>query len=98
MTTPEIPDKAIEAASAAYMATPRCRCIQTPQDKKQMRAALEAAMPHLRAAWEQPIRELCEGSLAKASDPLASRMFNGSPFPAKVCAKDVLALLEGGGE
>ena len=42
-----VPDEAIEAASAAYMATPRCRCIQTPQDKKQMRAALEAALPHL---------------------------------------------------
>lgn len=27
---------------------PRCRCIQTPQDKKQMRAALEAAMPAIR--------------------------------------------------
>ena len=43
-----VPDEAIEAASAAYMATPRCRCIQTPQDKKQMRAALEAAMPAIR--------------------------------------------------
>ena len=61
-------------------------------------AALTAATPHLRAAWEQPIRELCEGALAKASDPLAGRMFDGSPFPAVVRAKDVLALLEGGGE
>ena len=59
---------------------------------------LRAATPHLRAAWEQPIRELCEGALAKASDPLAGRMFDGSPFPAVVRAKDVLALLEGGAE
>lgn len=59
---------------------------------------LTAATPHLRAEWEQPIRELCEGALAKADDPLASRMFNGSPFPAVVRAKDVLALLEGGAE
>ena len=66
--------------------------------ERESEIALTAATPHLRAAWEQPIRELCEGALTMASDPLASRMFDGSPFPAVVRAKDVLALLEGGGE
>ena len=61
-------------------------------------AAIDAATPHLRAAWEQPIRELCEAAIKRANDPLAPRVFNGEPFPATVCAQDILALLEGGAE
>ena len=94
-----IPDEAVEAATGVEIGDLN-ETVEAPWhlQPEEARRVLEAATPHLRAAWEQPIRELCEGSLAKASDPLASRMFNGSPFPAKVCAKDVLALLEGGAE
>ena len=61
-------------------------------------AALSAAAPHLRAAWEQPIRELCEAAIKRANDPLAARGFYGEAFPATVYAQDILDLLEGGGE
>ena len=60
-------------------------------------AALTAATPHLRAAWEQPIRELCEQAIQDKEDSLC-RMFNGEPFPAMIPATAVLALLESGGE
>ena len=60
-------------------------------------AELTAAAPHLRAAWEQPIRELCEAAIKRANDPLAARGFYGEAFPATVYAQDILALLEGGG-
>ena len=60
--------------------------------------ALTAATPHLRAAWEQPIRGLCEAAIKRANDPLAARGFYGEAFPATVYAQDILALLEGGGE
>ena len=60
-------------------------------------AALTAATPHLRAAWEQPIRELCERAI-RASEISLSRTFNGTPFPATVYAREILALLEGGAE
>ena len=63
--------------------------------KRDSENALTAATPHLRAAWEQPIRELCEAAIKRANDPLAPRVFNGAPFPATVCAQDILALLEG---
>lgn len=65
---------------------------------REARNALTAATPHLRAEWEQPIRELCEGAIKRANDPLAARGFNGETFPATVYAQDILALLEGGGE
>ena len=55
-----------------------------------------AATPHLRAAWGQPIRELCEAAIKRANDPLAARGFYGEAFPATVYAQDILALLEGG--
>ena len=61
-------------------------------------AELAAATPHLRAAWEQPIRELCEAAIKRANDPLAARGFYGEAFPATVYAQDILALLEGGAE
>ena len=57
--------------------------------------ALSAAAPHLRAAWGQPIRELCEAAIKRANDPLAARGFWGEPFPATVYAQDILDLLEG---
>ena len=60
--------------------------------------ALTAATPHLRAAWEQPIRELCEAAIKRANDPLAARGFYGEAVPATVYAQDILDLLEGGGE
>ena len=60
--------------------------------------ALAAATPHLRAAWGQPIRELCEAAIKRANDPLAARGFYGEAFPATVYAQDILDLLEGGGE
>ena len=60
--------------------------------------ALAAATPHLRAAWEQPIRGLCEAAIKRANDPLAARGFYGEAFPATVYAQDILDLLEGGGE
>lgn len=59
---------------------------------------IAAAAPHLRAAWEKPIRELCEAEIERANGPLAERMFSGQPFPAMITAEDVLALLEGGAE
>ena len=62
------------------------------------RALLTAATPHLRAAWEQPIRGLCEAAIKRANDPLAARGFYGEAFPATVYAQDILDLLEGGGE
>ena len=61
-------------------------------------AELTAATPHLRAAWGQPIRELCEAAIKRANDPLAARGFYGEAFPATVYAQDILDLLEGGGE
>ena len=60
--------------------------------------ALTAAAPHLRAAWGQPIREMCEAAIKRANDPLAARGFYGEAFPATVYAIDILALLEGGAE
>ena len=60
--------------------------------------AIRAAAPHLRAAWGQPIRELCEAAIKRANDPLAARGFYGEAFPATVYAQDILDLLEGGGE
>ena len=60
--------------------------------------ALQAAAPHLRAAWGQPIRELCEAAIKRANDPLAARGLYGETFPATVYAQDILDLLEGGGE
>ena len=60
--------------------------------------ALSAAAPHLRAAWGQPIRELCEAAIKRANDPLAARGFYGEAFPATVYAQDILDLLEGGAE
>ena len=60
--------------------------------------ALTAATPHLRAAWGQPIRELCEAAIKRANDPLAARGLYGEAFPATVYAQDILDLLEGGGE
>ena len=50
------------------------------------------------AAWEQPIRGLCEAAIKRANDPLAARGFYGEAFPATVYAQDILALLEGGAE
>ena len=95
-----VPEAAIKAAAQAMADdwNPDRDPVLTAMFSDYSATALAAATPHLRAAWEHPIRELCEGSLAKASDPLAGRRFNGSPFPAVVRAKDVLALLEGGGE
>ena len=61
-------------------------------------AALSAATPHLRAAWGQPIRELCEAAIKRANDPLAPRGYYGEAFPATVYAQDILDLLEGGAE
>ena len=60
--------------------------------------ALTAAAPHLRAAWGQPIRELCEAAIKRANDPLAARGLYGETFPATVYAQDILDLLEGGAE
>ena len=60
-------------------------------------ANLTAATPHLRAAWEQPIRGICEQAIQDKEDSLC-RMFNGEPFPAMIPATAVLALLEGGAE
>ena len=60
-----------------------------------IRAILAAAAPHLRAAWGQPIREMCEAAIKRANDPLAARGFYGEAFPATVYAQDILALLEG---
>ena len=60
--------------------------------------ALTAATPHLRAAWGQPIRELCEAAIKRANDPLAARGLYGEAFPATVYAQDILDLLEGGAE
>ena len=57
---------------------------------------IQAAEPHLRAAWEQPIRGICEQAIQDKEDSLC-RMFNGEPFPAMIPATAVLALLEGGG-
>ena len=59
--------------------------------------AIAAAAPHLRAAWEHPIRELCEAQIERANGPLSPRGFSGQPFPAMVSAVAILALLEGGG-
>ncbi len=64
--------------------------------EREAEIALAAAAPHLRAAWEQPIRGLCEAAIKRANDPLAARGFNGETFPATVYAQDILALLEGG--
>ena len=65
--------------------------------EREAEIALTAATPHLRAAWEQPIRELCERAI-RASEISLSRTFNGTPFPATLYAREILALLEGGGE
>ena len=69
-----------------------------PDCSREAQAALTAAAPHLRAAWGQPIRELCEAAIKRANDPLAARGFYGEAFPATVYAQDILDLLEGGGE
>ena len=66
--------------------------------KRDSENALTAAAPHLRAAWGQPIRELCEAAIKRANDPLAARGLYGETFPATVYAQDILDLLEGGGE
>ena len=66
--------------------------------ERESEIALAAATPHLRAAWEQPIRGLCEAAIKRANDPLAARGFYGEAFPATVYAQDILDLLEGGGE
>ena len=60
--------------------------------------AIRAAAPHLRAAWAEEVRELCEAAIKRANDPLAARGFYGEAFPATVYAQDILALLEGGAE
>ena len=60
-------------------------------------AVLTVALPHLRAAWEQPIRGICEQAIQDKEDSLC-RMFNGEPFPAMIPATAVLDLLEGGAE
>ena len=65
--------------------------------KRDSENALTAATPHLRAAWEQPIRGICEQAIQDKEDSLC-RMFNGEPFPAMIPATVVLDLLEGGGE
>ena len=61
--------------------------------KREATTALTAATPHLRAAWEQPIRGLCEAAIKRANDPLAARGFYGEAFPATVYAQDILATL-----
>ena len=65
--------------------------------EREAEIALTAAAPHLRAAWEQPIRELCERAI-RAKESSLSRTFYGRPFPATVYAREILALLEGEAE
>ena len=65
--------------------------------EREAEIALAAATPHLRAAWEQSIRGICEQAIQDKEDSLC-RMFNGEPFPAMIPATAVLALLEGGAE
>ena len=62
--------------------------------EREAEIALTAAAPHLRAAWEQPIRELCEAQIERANGPLSPRGFNGQPFPAMVPAVAILNLFE----
>ena len=104
MTTIEYQQAAIWAIAAALHgdACPddpdpgeSCRC---GDYEREAEIALSAAAPHLRAAWGQPIRELCEAAIKRANDPLAARGFYGEAFPATVYAQDILDLLEGGGE
>ena len=110
MTTIDHQQAAVLAgAEALWKADPTCFGVPAPKTSDEWayetigytheaQAALTAAAPHLRAAWEQPIRELCEAAIKRANDPLAARGIYGETFPATVYAQDILDLLEGGGE
>ena len=101
MTTIDHQQAAIEAMTVDFRPSPYLNSDQNDEQRSAywvaMRDKLAAATPHLRAAWEQPIRELCEAAIKRANDPLAARGFWGEPFPATVYAQDILDLLEGGG-
>ena len=104
MTTIEYQQAAVRAIAAALHGD-ACPADPDPGEscgcgdyEREAEIALTAATPHLRAAWEQPIRGLCEAAIKRANDPLAARGFYGEAFPATVYAQDILDLLEGGGE
>ena len=109
MTTIDYQQAAVEAgAEALWKADPTCFGAPAPKTSAEWadettgytedsRDVIAAATPHLRAAWEQPIRELCERAI-RASEISLSRTFNGTPFPATLYAREILALLEGGGK
>ena len=61
-------------------------------------AALSAAAPHLRAAWEQEMAEKIRAKFLGPDFGRNPRGFYGEAFPATVYAQDILALLEGGAE
>ena len=103
MTTIDHQQKAIWAIAAALHGD-ACPAVPDPGEscgcgdyEREAEIALTAAAPHLRAAWEQPIRGICEQAIQDKEDSLC-RMFNGEPFPAMIPATAVLDLLEGGGE
>ena len=89
----DIPEAAIEAGAAALRRS-WDDATEYGSAEEMAACALEAAAPHLRAAWEQPIRELCEAQIERANGPLSSRGFNGQPFPAMVPAVAILNLFE----
>ena len=92
-----IPDERQECDCGFVISAFPLECGKDAYKSHVAQAALTAATPHLRAAWEQPIRELCERAI-RAKETSLSRTFNGRPFPATVYAREILALLEGEAE
>ena len=97
MTTIDHQKAAVDAVERVLYPGPIERAIMPSRTRENARALVQAAAPHLRAEWEQPIRGICEQAIQDKEDSLC-RMFNGEPFPAMIPATAVLDLLEGGGE